>query len=96
MKFSLKLLAVCFALTIGCAGSQAAFAQSGDSASAQPLTFHDKRKLMQARNQVFDSNPDLKTEAETLKKQGQALKEGGATPKEKMEFAQKMAEHEKK
>jgi len=97
MKFSLKIVAVVFALMVVCAGSQAVFAQpASDSSGAQPLTMQDKMRLMKARNQVLENNPELKTEAVALRKQGQTVKEGNATPEQKMAFLQAMKEHQQK
>jgi len=53
-------------------------------------------RLLKARQQVLDSNPDLKAEGDALKKQGQALKGGDATPEDKMDFLQSMQAHQQK
>jgi len=100
MKSSLQFFAVVFTLTVGCFGSQAVLAQSAPasspSASATPLTADDKAKLMKVRTQALADNPDLKTEGDALKKQGQALKGGNATDAQKDDFTLAMADHMKK
>jgi len=100
MKSSLKLVAVVFALIVSCSGSQTVFAQAASptaaSPSATPLTPEDKAKLLKVRQQVLDSNPDLKAEQDNLKKQGQALKGGSATPEDKAAFMQSRADHQAK
>lgn len=100
MKSSLKLFAVVFALILGCSVSPTVWAQAASpstaSPSVTPLTPQDKMRLLKVRQQVLDSDPVLKTEQDSLKKQGQALKSGDATPEEKMDFVQDMEAHQQK
>ena len=51
---------------------------------------------MKARQQALDSDPALKAEADALKKQGQSLKGGDATPEDKMAFMQSLQAHQEK
>jgi len=53
-------------------------------------------KLMKVRQQVFEANPELKSEADAIKQQGQALKSGNATPADKLAFLEKLSDHQKK
>jgi hypothetical protein len=102
MKSSLPLFAMALVLVIGLPGSRA-FAQATPSAPAgstsgtsSSLTPEEKAKLMKVRQQVLDSNPDLKAEQDAIKQQAQSLKGGNATPEDKVDFMQKLQDHQQK
>ena len=105
MKSYLQFSAILFALILGLstAKAQTTSAPATGQSPAQPgggaassLTPEDKAKLLKARQQVFESNPALKAEADELKKQAMNMKGGDATPEDKMAFMQSLQAHQEK
>ncbi len=72
-----------------------AVAQNGGGAMSS-LSQADKQKLMKARQEVFASNPALKSEHEQLAQERQSLKGSNETPQQKKAFFEQMKAHEEK
>jgi hypothetical protein len=61
------------------------------------LSEEDKAKLIKARTEVLQSNPDLKAEQDDLMKQREAMRANpDAAPEDKMALYQSMMAHEQK
>jgi len=108
MKTTVYARAALFALALA-AGSPTAFAQtvptpaSTPTAPASPagapvLTADEKAHLEKVRDQALAADPNLKTEADSLKAQHQAMKAQGATANadSKQAFKVLKKEHERK
>jgi hypothetical protein len=99
MKSSLRFFAVAFCLAFGALSNHAALAQdaaASSSSASSSVSPADKVKYMKVRQQALDANPDLKTEQDALKQQGQALKGGSATADDKAAFMEKLKDHQEK
>jgi hypothetical protein len=99
MKRSFCLFAIVVCLVLIGLGNHVAFAQTADSTSSDPLaslTPAEKQQLLKVRQQVISSNPDLETERDAIRKQKQALKDGTATPQQKIALLKEIQAHQEK
>ncbi len=110
MKTTIYTRVALLALALA-AGSPTAFAQTVSAPASTPttptapvppagpiLTADEKAHLDKVRTEALAANPDLKTEADTLKAQHQAMKTSGTTAStdDKQAFKVAKKEHEQK